>query len=478
MSIPPAYTAEAILTIAFVGVDLLLFCPKIKKTFLIAVVLLSVWISVFSVFLAGEIVPVRDYVRVTALGTQSEQSMNNHICVIGYSINDVDNRLLYPAEGNWAWYLPEEKGNHYYCGWCPGSEDVQPEQEGNYTDYVLLPLPLGQNRSLNFLCTSWYGIAELAAGNTVQTVDTWGNGIIKVPIPDTSAETYAAARLRQLPAAVILVLALHALIYGILQFVLSEKCSKKLKKYRFLFSQLVRRDFTLKYKRTVLGAVWSLLSPLFTLVIMWFVFHDLLGNSIPHFVIYMFIGQTIFSFFSDATTQGMTSLLDNASIFTKVNIPKYMFLLSKNVSSLINFGLTLCLLFVFTLLEGLSISWQYLMLLYPTALLIVFNIGVGLILSALFVFFRDLQYLWGVCTQLIMWVSAIFYAIDGFDAGMQNLFLLNPIYLFIRYFRKIMIENTVPSIWFHLLMAGYAVASLLIGGLIYKKYNHEFLYYV
>lgn len=478
MSIFPAYAVEALLTIIFIGMDWLLFHSRGKKIFLTVVALLSVWASVFSVFLAEEIMPVYEYVRVTALGTQNEQSINNHVCVIGYSINGVDNRLLYPTEGNWAWYLPDEKGNHYCCGWFPGSSDIAPDQGGDYTEHVLLPLPLGQNRSINFMCAPGYGVAELIAGNTVQTIDTWGNGVIKVPVPDTSVETYAAARWTQIPVAAIVLLVLHIMMYSALRLVMSEACKEKLKKYCFLFSQLVKRDFTLKYKRTVLGVVWSLLSPLFTLVIMWIVFHDLLGSNVPHFVIYMFIGQTIFGFFSDATTQGMTSLLDNAGIFTKINIPKYMFLFSKNISSLINFGLTLLLLFIFSMLEGLPITWKYLMLLYPIVLLIIFNIGVGLILSALFVFFRDMQYLWGVFTQLIMWVSAIFYSIDTFDAGMQNIFLINPIYLFIRYFRKIILENTIPSVWFHLLMAGYVVASFLLGGFIYKKFNHEFLYYV
>jgi len=478
MTMSPAYTIEALLVLAFVAVDWLLFRRRVEKTLLIIMILLTVWLGVFCAFLAEEITPVWEYVRVTALGDKNEQSANNEICVIGYSVNGVDHRLMYPAEGNWAWFLPDEKGNHYYCGWFPEAKGMEPEFEGEYTDSVLLPVPLGRNRCLSFLRNQWYGIAEVAMEDSIQVIDTWGDGLAKVELPDTSDAAYAAARWKQLPAAACLLGALHILMYAAFYCFLSETVRNKLQKYRFLFSQLVKRDFTLKYKRTVLGAVWSLLSPLFTLVIMWIVFRDLLGNNIAHFVIYMFIGQTIFGFFSDATSQGMTSLLDNSGIFTKVNIPKYMFLLSKNVSSLINFGLTLCLLFAFTALDGLSFSWRYLMLLYPVGLLILFNIGMGLILSALFVFFRDLQYLWGVCTQLIMWVSAIFYSIDGFDAGMQNIFLLNPVYLFIRYFRKIILENTIPSVWFHLLMAGYALAAVLIGGFIYKKYNHEFLYYV
>ena len=118
------------------------------------------------------------------------------------------------------------------------------------------------------------------------------------------------------------------------------------------------------------------------------------------------------------------------------------------------------------------------MLLYPIGCLVLFNIGVGLILSALFVFFRDIQYLWSVFTQLLMYMSAIFYRIDGYSPMAQNLFLLNPVYLFIRYFRKIVIEATIPSVWFHLLMAADVLIVLGLGFRMYKKYNHRFLYYV
>ena len=117
-------------------------------------------------------------------------------------------------------------------------------------------------------------------------------------------------------------------------------------------------------------------------------------------------------------------------------------------------------------------------MLYPIVCMVLFNIGVGLILSALFVFFRDIQYLWSVFTQLLSYLSAIFYTIDRYSPTVQNLFLLNPIYLFIRYFRKIVIEATIPSVWFHLLMLADVVIVLVLGCWIYKNFNHRFLYYV
>lgn len=252
----------------------------------------------------------------------------------------------------------------------------------------------------------------------------------------------------------------------------------KLKRHRFLFEELVKRDFAKKYKRTILGMAWSILSPLLNLIIMWLVFSNFFGNNVDHYVIYLFAGQLIFSYFTDATNLGMSSLVGNAGIFTKVNVPKYLFLLSQNVSSLINFGLTLLIFFTFVAIDGIPFTWKFIFLLYPIACLIMFNLGLGLILSALFVFFRDMQYLWGILTQLIMWMSAIFYTIDSYSYTVQCMFLLNPLYLYIRYFRKIVLDGEIPTPQFHILAAVFALAALVIGAVMYKKYNHEFLYYV
>ena len=252
----------------------------------------------------------------------------------------------------------------------------------------------------------------------------------------------------------------------------------KLLRHQFLFEELVKRDFKKKYKRTVLGMAWSVLSPLLMLLVMRLVFTQFFGRGMEHYTTYLFCGNLVFSYFSESTGQGMTSLMGNAGIFTKVNVPKYLFLFSKNVQTLINFGLTLCVFFVFCVLDGITFTWKFICLLYPICCLVLFNVGVGLILSAMFVFFRDIQYLWSVFTQLLMYMSAIFYTIDSYSYTVQCLFLLNPLYLFIRYFRKIVIETTIPTIWFHLLMLADVIIVFGIGCWMYKKYNTRFLYYV
>ncbi len=251
-----------------------------------------------------------------------------------------------------------------------------------------------------------------------------------------------------------------------------------LKKHQFLFEELVKRDFKQKYKRTVLGMGWSILSPLLMLLVMYLVFGHFFGRRIPHYITYLFCGNLLFSYFTEATAGSMNSIVSNAGIFTKINVPKYLFLLSKNVSSVINFGLTLCIFFVFVIVDGIALQWKFFMLIFPICCLVLFNIGFGLVLSALFVFYRDINYLYNIFTRLLMYMSAIFYQITIVPAKFRFFFYLNPIYCYIEYFRKIVLESKIPSLEYHLLCIFYAVFLIGIGGWMYKKYNRKFLYYL
>ena len=245
----------------------------------------------------------------------------------------------------------------------------------------------------------------------------------------------------------------------------------------FLFTELVKRDFKKKYKRTYLGMLWSVLSPLLTLLVMSLVFTKFFGSHIDKYPIYLFCGNIVFSFFTDATNGGMGSLMGNADIFSKVNVPKYLFLLSRIVTSVINFALTFVVFLIFCIIFKVEFTLYFLALIIPIACLIIFNIGMGLILSALFMFFRDIQYLWSVFTLLLMYVSAIFYDVEQFG-DMKILFNLNPIFVYIKYIRQLVLYQEFPSVWLNLAAVGYALVALGIGALIYKAKNHKFLYYI
>ena len=258
---------------------------------------------------------------------------------------------------------------------------------------------------------------------------------------------------------------------------IKEKLNQ-IKKYQFLFSELVKRDFKKKYKRTVLGMVWSILSPLLQLAVMAIVFTRFFGRNTEHYIIYLFSGNLIYSFYKDATNGGMHALMQNASIIKNINVPKYLFMISKEVSSCINFGLTLIIYFLFVAMDGIPFSFSFLTLIYPIICLIIFNIGVGFILSAMFVVFKDIQYLYDIFTQLLMYLSAIFYTIDAYPTHIQKLFYLNPMYTYITYFRSVVIDGVIPNVFHHVLCIVYALIVLIIGMIIYKKNNYKFMYYI
>lgn len=249
-------------------------------------------------------------------------------------------------------------------------------------------------------------------------------------------------------------------------------------KHRFLFEELVKRDFKKKYKRTVLGMGWSMLAPLLMLLVMKVVFTQFFGRNMPHYTTYLFCGLLVFNWFSESTNGGMRSLYSNASIFTKVNVPKYLFLFAGNVQAAINFGLTLLVFFFFCWLDDVAFTWRFALLLYPIMTLLLFNVGVGMILSALYIFFRDMDYLWRVFLQLLMYGSAIFYMVDKMPPNLQMVFTVNPVYRHIAYVREVVLDGVVPTLATHLTLAGFALAAFLIGAFMYKRYNTRFLYYV
>ena len=253
---------------------------------------------------------------------------------------------------------------------------------------------------------------------------------------------------------------------------------RALKERRFLFEELVKRDFKQKYKRSILGMGWSVVNPLLTLLVMRMVFTRFFGRGMEFYTTYLFAGNLMFSYYKESTNGGMKSLMANANIFTKINVPKYMFLLSKNVSAVINFSLTLIVFFIFVALDGVPFRPSMFAILYPIVTLSMLNAGLGMILSAMYVFFRDTQYLYDVFTLLLMYLSAIFYRVDAYPGWIQRLFLLNPVYCNIKYVRVAVLEGHLPSLSFHVLLLAYGLGALLTGCLIYKRYNHKFLYYV
>ncbi len=250
----------------------------------------------------------------------------------------------------------------------------------------------------------------------------------------------------------------------------------RIEQYSFLFKQLVKRDFKGRYKRAALGVLWSMLSPMFSFAAQAIIFSVLFKRG-EHYISYLIVGNVVFHYFTDSANAGMFSMAGNGGILSKINVPKSIFLLSKNVSCLINFLLTMVIMFIITTIDGIAITPMCATIIIPMTLMTIFNLGLGYALSSWFVFFKDTQYLFSIFTQVLMYFSAIFYRITAFPENVQKLFYLNPVYCYITYFRMVIIDGVFPSLKLNIACVFYAVIMLLLGLAVYKKSNNKFVFY-
>lgn len=260
---------------------------------------------------------------------------------------------------------------------------------------------------------------------------------------------------------------------------------KNVKRYFFLLKQLVMRDFKIKYKRSVLGILWSLLYPLLTMAVMAVVFTQMFKFKVEgvNYLVYLLSGLVMFNFFSEASNGAMTSVVSNFSLINKVYIPKYIFPISKALFVGINFLLTLIPLLVIILVTGEGdtktyINIYYLLLPYAFICIFMFTLGIGFILSTISIFFRDMFYIYGVIITLWNYLTPIFYDISMLPATVQVLMKFNPMYNFIDFCRTIILKSKMPSLESFFMCGIMGLVFLLIGAFVFKKNQDKFIYYV
>lgn len=246
-------------------------------------------------------------------------------------------------------------------------------------------------------------------------------------------------------------------------------------KYGFLLSQLVKRDFKTKYRRSVLGILWSLLNPLLIMVVQYLVFSTLFRFDIPNYAVYLLSGIVMFNYMSEATTQSMTCIIQNASLINKVYIPKYIYPFSRVLSTGVNFLLSLVALYVVIIATGMDITFSHLAILYGVACMFVFILGVSLFLSSLMVFFRDTQFLYSIVLTIWTYLTPIFYPESILPAYMLTIMKFNPMYHFIRFIRFIILHQGIPDPKAWLFCALFAIISLSIGVIVFKRNQSKFI---
>lgn len=251
-----------------------------------------------------------------------------------------------------------------------------------------------------------------------------------------------------------------------------------LRRYGFLMRQLVGRDFKAKYKRSVLGVLWSFLNPLLTMSVQYLVFSSLFKSGIPHFAVYLMTGGILFNFFTESVGLGLTSIVGNAALITKVYLPKYIYPVSRVISSAINVLISMIPLCFLVLFSGIPLRKS--MLLIPLVLLCatVFNIGMSLLLSSSMVFFRDTQFLWGIFSMLWMYMTPLFYPESIIPQRFLRLYHVNPMYQFIYFLRTIIIDGRSPGPYTYLYCFLCAVVPLLLGMWVFRKVQDRFVFYL
>lgn len=249
-------------------------------------------------------------------------------------------------------------------------------------------------------------------------------------------------------------------------------------KYRFLIKQLVARDFKTRYKRSVLGVCWSLLNPILMMMVQYIVFSTIFRSNIENFPLYLLCGSVLFTFFTDSTGNGLSSIVGNASLITKVHVPKYIYPVSKVLSTAINLLLSMIPLLIVVLLTKAPITKAYLLIPFVLICLTVFCIGMSFLLSSAMVFFRDTQFLWGVVTILWMYATPLFYPETIISARYRLVLILNPMYHYILFLRTIMLQGISPCLSEYVYCAVFSLVVLLCGIFVYKKTENKFILFI
>lgn len=247
------------------------------------------------------------------------------------------------------------------------------------------------------------------------------------------------------------------------------------KKYRHLLIELVRKDIKVKYKRSYLGLLWTLLNPLLMMIVLTLVFSTLFKHNIPNFPVYLLTGKIIFDFFSQATNGAMGSVIGGSSLLKKVYIPKYIFPLSKVMFAFVNLLFSLIALLLVMIVTKAPFNLTLLMLPLPLFYAFLFSLGLGLILATYTVFFRDIMHLYGVVLTAWMYFTPLFYPAEILPSNILWILEMNPLYQFIKMLRDIVLYNKIPTLMDNFVCLSFGLVTLLIGLFVFYKKQDEFI---
>lgn len=249
-------------------------------------------------------------------------------------------------------------------------------------------------------------------------------------------------------------------------------------RYRFLLKELVKKGITLKYRRSYLGLVWTLIEPLLTMIVLTIIFGTLFGNTDRTYPVYILTGRLLYSMFSSATGAAMKSIRNNGAMIKKVYVPKYLYPLSTVLYNYVIFLLSLIVLFVVSVILGIKPTIYLLQVFVPLLNILLLSLGVGMILGTFSVFFRDLEYLWNVALLLIMYASAIFYYPERLlNSGYDFILKYNPLFCVIANFRSAIFGEAM-NMTYMFYSFGFSILAIAVGFVLFYKKQDKFVLYI
>ncbi len=243
------------------------------------------------------------------------------------------------------------------------------------------------------------------------------------------------------------------------------------RQYRFVIKELTGRELKRKYARSYLGVVWSILNPLLSMAVISFIFSYMFRRSIDNFPVFYLIGSTVWTLFRTATDNAMTALVDNKSLLLRAKLPKHTFIFSRINTAFVNFIYSVITMSVIMFVFKIRITWRVVLFIPVVLLLLVFSLGIGLILSIVYVFFADVKYLYEILLVLWMYMSAIFYPLDVLPDYVRTVLGFNPIFLAIDISRNVLQYGVLPPAEEWLRLGIYALVSLVAGVTVFKGFE-------
>lgn len=247
------------------------------------------------------------------------------------------------------------------------------------------------------------------------------------------------------------------------------------KRYKPLLAELTMRDIKTRYRRSVLGVFWSLLNPLCQMIVLSVVFSNLFKNNIDNFPLYILSGQVIYNFFSESTSNAMNAIIGNASLIKKAYIPKYLFVISNITSSAVNVLASYAALLVVMLVTRAEFNITIIFAIVPIMLTFIFSSGVGLLLAALAVKFRDLIHLYSVFVMALMYLTPIIYPLGMLPGLVRKVVVMNPITNFVVMFRDLVLDGVFPNLLHVGIGVAESVVVLAIGLYVFYKKQNSFI---